>query len=305
MLLVKQNHSAQARMHQVPGMMQRYPNGALPGVPGAMRTIPNSLAPGAPPGHPNQLPNAHTMPNGIGPAPPGQQQPGQPQGQGPHPQQTPGSGQQQPPQVPTPLGFPAHIQQQQQNQPQPNGVPGHGRPSIAGQGHTGRPQMPFYQSPTMAHPQAGATSGPPPPYSGPGPLGGGLPPNMYPQQHMRGMLPPGGPNGVNGVAGSPGFPQGSAGTGSRAPTPAQTTGGSITQPSPSMGHRAVPATPPSFGGGSSGVAVPGGRGPPFDQIAQLSPELQKIDPATMNELRQELGLGNKEPSAMTLDERVR
>ncbi|KAL5513334.1 hypothetical protein ACEPAH_3733 [Sanghuangporus vaninii] len=293
-----QNHVAQSRMPQVPGAMPRYPNGlrSIPGVPGTMPTVPNSLGAGVPPhsGHPNHLQSAHAMPNGIGPAGPGQQPPGQPQGL--PQQQTP--GQQPPPQAPLPLGFPAHVQQQH---PQPNGIPGHGRPPM--QGQPGRPPLPFYPSPTMAHQQPGGASGP---YPGPGPMGNaGIPPNMYSQPHMRGMLPPGAPNGVGGsVAGSPRFSQGNVGAGSRAPTPAQSSGSGITQPSPSMAHRSVAATPPNFGG-PSGMSVPGGRGPAFDQVTQLTAELSKIDTATINELRQELGLGNKDTTTMSMEEKSR
>ncbi|EJD08563.1 MFS general substrate transporter [Fomitiporia mediterranea MF3/22] len=286
-MLYMQNHmAAQARMHQ----LTRYPNNVrvMPGAPGAMQAVPNSLGAGAPPphpGHPSQPSNAHPMPNGVGPTPTGQQQGGQPQGQGPHPQQAPTT--QQPSQAP--LGFPSHVQQ---HQPQANGVPALGRAPMTapGAGQPGRTGMPYF-SPTMAHQQTG---GPPPPYPG---HASGVPPNMYPQ-HMRGMPPPGAPNGVPGAAGSPNFPQGAAGSGSRAPTPAQPAGSGITQPSPSMQHRSVPATPPNFGG----MSVPPGRGPPFEQINM---ELSKIDPATLNELRQELNLGNKDPAAMTLDEKNR
>lgn len=292
-----QNHVAQSRMPQIPGAIPRFANG-LRSIPGGPGTIPNSLGAGVPPhpGHPNQSQNAHPMPNGIGPTGPGQQPAGQPQGL---PQQQ-APGQQHPPQAPPSLGFPPHAPQQQ---PQPNGIPGHGRPPM--QGQPGRPPMPFYQSPTMAHQQPGGATVP---YPGPGPMvNAGMPPNMYSQPHMRsGMLPPGAPNGVGGAtAGSPGFSQGNVGTGSRAPTPAQPSGSSITQPSPSMAHRTVAATPPSFGG-PSGMSVPGGQRPPFDQqVNQLNAEISKIDTATINELRQELHLGNKDTLAMSIDEKVR
>lgn len=108
------------------------------------------------------------------------------------------------------------------------------------------------------------------------------------------MLPPGAPNGVGG---SPGF-QGPPGAGSRAATPAQSGGAGITNPSPSITHRAVPATPPNFGG-PTGM---GGRGLPFEQ---MNAEIQKIDPAILNELRGELGFGNREITTLNFDEKVR
>ena len=40
---------------------------------------------------------------------------------------------------------------------------------------------------------------------------------------------------------------------------------------------------------------------PSEQIAL---EIERIDPRTLNELRQQLGLGDKETSLMTIDERV-
>lgn len=271
---------------QVPGI-QRYPNGirAMPGIapgaPGMPPTVPGHAPPGAGPmasvahqQHPGQASNTHPLPNGIGAAPANQQAA---QGATQQQSQQPGQQQQQ-----TPLGFPA-----------PNGVPQPlGRPM---QGQPVRvPQGAFY-SPTMAHPQtpAGAAAGPPPPYPGT---------NMYQQPMRAGMPPPGGsgvpaPNGVQGNAmnaSSPGYAQGNSG--SRAATPAQGQPGVLTNPSPNMPHHTVPQTTPNFGG-----VPPTGRGLPFEQ--QLV-EISKIDPQIMNELRAELGLGNKDTSSLSLEEKV-
>ena len=73
----------------------------------------------------------------------------------------------------------------------------------------------------------------------------------------------------------------------------------MTQPSPSMANRTVPHTPPSFGG-PQGMGA--GRGVPFEH---MNAEILRIDPQTLNELRQELGLGNKEITSMSVDEKVR
>ncbi|THG98703.1 hypothetical protein EW145_g7385 [Phellinidium pouzarii] len=99
--------------------------------------------------------------------------------------------------------------------------------------------------------------------------------------------------------GSPGYLQSA---GSRAATPAQGGGGAggLTHPSPSLPNRQVPQTPPSFGGMS--VPTGGGRGPPFDQ---MNTDIAKIDPQTMSELKAELGLGNKDPTMMSFDEKTR
>ena len=77
----------------------------------------------------------------------------------------------------------------------------------------------------------------------------------------------------------------------------------MTQPSPSMAHRTVPHTPPSFGGPQA-MGAPSGasRGLPFEQ---MTAEIMRIDPQILNELRQELGLGNKDVMSMSVDEKVR
>lgn len=285
----------QSRLHHNMHHRQLPPNGVrnMPGMgaPGVAGPGPSGGIPGhnVPPNASQQHPHGHGMPNGIGPS---LQNP--PQGQP--------SQQQQQNQAP-PLGFPGHVQHQLNGVTPQSGPRGPipGQPPAPGQ-HARTPG--FYQSPTMAHPHTPTASGPSP-YPVPGPGPNAIPPNGYPNppQGMRGMPPPGAhPNGVANAA-SPGFVQG--GSGSRAPTPSQNMAqgppGSMTHPSPGMANRNAPQTPPNFGG-PQGMGGPNGRGgPPFDQTLH---EFSRIDPKTMNELRNELGIGNKEPAQMSMDERV-
>ncbi|KAK0215003.1 hypothetical protein IW262DRAFT_1404295 [Armillaria fumosa] len=240
------------------------------------------------------MPNG-TMPNGVN-APP------MPQGHmqtGPGPFPMPGApmnglpgppGQQQPPGVPT--AQPPNYQQM---------LPGHQRPG----GPQQRPAngMPPFQSPTLSHshsPHTGPQGQPlqqppqgqqPPPHAQP-PIG-----QMGPSPHMppnRGMLPPNGPQ-MN-----PGQQQGPIASSSYQPlarppsrtnTPGQ--GSMMTNPSPSLMAR-QPMGP--MGPGTDQRHV---------QEQSFLSEIMRIPPNMVGQLKQELGMDGKEPTAMTFDEKRR
>lgn len=245
---------------------------------------------GMPPRQPGALPPNMPMPNGVGtPAPPGGQ-PSMPNGVtgpapfhmhpqpngapappgGPSPQQQP--GQQFPPHMLAMGQRPGPPQQQQPGQQQP----GQQQPGQPGQ----QRGMPNYQSPTMA---------PSPQGTHPGQPGQGPSPQM---QHMvRGGMPPpqgmqvGGPGGPMQQPPTPSFQPMGARPPSRPVTPAKP----MMLPSPSMQNRLI--------------------GQPADMRqmhagATVEAEYSRLQPAHVQQLKQELGIDRDMPS-LTFDDKVR
>lgn len=228
------------------------------------------------PRQPGTMPPNGPMPNGAGPA--------SLQGaQGPMSNGMPSS-----------MSFPM-----QGTGPQQNGIPGNvsgppaagsqqppNFPMLAGQ-RPGGPQQrgpangPSFQSPTMAHsPQNSATA----PGQQPLPMGQlGPSPHMPHMQRGGNMLPP---NGAQGPQQAP-YQQQQRPT-SRTASPSNMPS-NMTQPSPSMGARQPPGNMPNAA----------------QQDAALMNELSKIPANHLNSLKQELGMGDKDTRALSLEDKVR
>ena len=293
---VHQNQHRHALQHRIPGTsLQQLPIGQQPqpssiqpqpgprlpnGIPprpglGFSSTVPNGVAGSMQPGGPTSFPIPGPLPNGLpgqpGPPPPGGVPPVQPQN---YPQmhagQRPSLSGPQPPQNP------------QQPPPSQGSQPPQQR---------GQSNGPF-PSPTMAHsPQNPPGMQPQQHPQQPPPMGQLAGPSPHLQHLPRGsMHPPQGMNPVNPQQGpGPGGNPPSASSQfqrspSRAGTPAQGQGGMM-QPSPSMAPRPMPGT-------AAAVAE------------SLNAELTHIPPAHLQQLKQEVGIGPKELSALTSLDKV-
>ncbi|KAK7031491.1 hypothetical protein R3P38DRAFT_2701217 [Favolaschia claudopus] len=160
---------------------------------------------------------------------------------------------------------------------QPGFMPGQPRPPIPGQPRLANGGPPF-QSPTMAHS---------PPHSGPsqpGQLQHGAQPPMSQLGPPRGMLPPGPQPGMNPGQQTPTPYQGLAG---RPPSRTSTPQGMM-NPSPSMAPR-QPMVP----------------GSDLQNPTALHNELAAIPANTVNILKGELGLGDKNINTLTLPDKAR
>ncbi|GLB41577.1 hypothetical protein LshimejAT787_1001770 [Lyophyllum shimeji] len=276
----------QPGMHHQPGPpMGRLANGVAP-RPGMMGFMPNGPMPnGVGPPQGSLQPGGHNsfsmavgapQPNGI-PGQPGQSSQGGPSAPGPNfqpllPGQRPSIGggmpQSQPPQQPA-------------QQRGPNGP--FQSPNMA----ANSPQNPPGQQPP--HPQQQLSQPPMGQLGGPSPhlthmnRGGMLPPN----QGMNPMNPQQGPPGQQGNAPPPSQYQRSP---SRAATPGQGQGGMM-HPSPSIANRPPPGT---------GQMMPGGM-----MDANLNNQLMAIPTATLSQIKQELGMDNKDLPSLTSQDKQR
>ncbi|TBU56773.1 hypothetical protein BD310DRAFT_823001 [Dichomitus squalens] len=176
------------------------------------------------------------------------------------------------------------------NGPQPNGVPGSSGGPAPPQGptmpqapppnqRTGPPQQRLnggpFQSPQMAHSPPNTQPGGPPPHNPMAPVG-----QNQPLTQMRGtMHPPNGPPGPQQTP-QPGY-QAFVGRSPNNP------GSPAVHQSPSMAHRQVP-----------GMA---GLQPMSPEM--LTQELNRIPPPSLHKLRQDLGMGDKDITTMTTEEK--